>query len=208
MSIVKLALKGMTVPEKIQFARRVADALEAHSDTFPDQPTDFDELRDNAFNLETAYNNAAAARAQAKQFTAEAADFDAYLSSSLMLDARYVQNVSGGDAQIIGLAGMEAGLLPSPVGPLPAPRGLSAVAGGFAGRAALKWTSVRKARSYLIQTTTVLNAPASWRSAGTATKSKTTVAGLSSGVKHWFRVAAIGAAGTSPWSEVAGVVVG
>jgi hypothetical protein len=84
---------------------------------------------------------------------------------------------------------------------------LTALGGGFAGQVALKWTSVRKARSYLIQTTTVLNTTTGWRLAAIATKSKTTVEGLSSGAKPWFRVAALGAAGAGPWREVVAVVV-
>jgi hypothetical protein len=203
MSTVKLALKSMSVPEKIQFARRVADALEAAVDTFPDMPTDFDELRDNAYNLENAYNNAAVARAQAKLLTAQTADFEAYLSSSLMLDARYVQNVSGGDPRIIGLAGMSASLAPTPVGPLPAPRNLSIAAGRFAGQLTVKWTSVRKARSYLIETTTVFNTTPPWRLAAIATRAKATLEGLTTGTQYWIRIAALGAAGPGAWSEAA-----
>jgi hypothetical protein len=37
----------------------------------------------------------------------------------------------------------------------------------------------------------------------TATKSKATVTGLTSGTRYWFRVAAIGSAGQGPWSDPA-----
>ena len=206
MSTVKLALNRMTVPEKVQFARRVADAIEANIDTFPDVPTDFDELRDDAYNLETAYNNAAVARAQAKQLTSEMAGFDAYLSQGLMLDARYVQNVSGGNDQVIALAGMTVSAAPQPVGLLPAPKGLTAARGEFAGQVALKWTRVPKARTYTIQRTANLGSTAAWQSAGHTTKPQLIVNGLASETKYWFRVAAINTAGPSPWSEVAATV--
>ena len=45
--------------------------------------------------------------------------------------------------------------------------------------------------------------PTSWQQASVVTKSKTTVSGLTSGTKYWFRVAAVGTAGQGPWSDPA-----
>jgi hypothetical protein len=208
MSTVKLSLKTMTVPEKIQFARRVADALEAHSGTFPDQPSSFDELRDYADTLETAFNTAAVVRAQAKEWTSATANAEEALGGRLMLDARYVQNVSGGNAQIIGLAGMDVRATPQPVGLLPAPQGVSATAGEFARQVTLKWSPVPKAASYTVERTTTPNAPHSWQIAAASTKAKAAVTGLTSGTKHWFRIAAINTVGPGLWSAVVMGVAG
>jgi hypothetical protein len=42
-----------------------------------------------------------------------------------------------------------------------------------------------------------------WRHAFVVTKSSASVPGLVSGKRHWFRVAALGAAGQGPWSDPA-----
>jgi len=41
------------------------------------------------------------------------------------------------------------------------------------------------------------------RAVGTSTKSTTTIDGLTSGTRYWFRVAAVAALGQSGWSDPA-----
>jgi len=60
---------------------------------------------------------------------------------------------------------------------------------------------VRGAGSYVFHTTRTPNAPESWQHALVSSKSSCTITGLTSGQHCWFRVAAVGAAGQSPWSD-------
>jgi chitodextrinase len=69
----------------------------------------------------------------------------------------------------------------------------------------LNWQPVRGAASYAIVRSTTGNVAnaGDWAAAGTSTKSKASVSGLTSGTRYWFRVAAVGSAGQGPWSDPA-----
>ncbi len=201
MSKVKLALAGLSAPEKIQFTRRIATAMELASGQFPDPPANFDELGDLAYFLETAYNNAVTARATARTLTVVSDAAETQLDQILTLVANYVQNVSGGDARIIALAGMAVRNASSPVGTLPAPVGLVVANGAGAGVVGLRWQALRGAMSYVVELTSDPQQKL-WPTRQVSTRSNVRLAGLTGGTAYAFRVAALGAAGLSGWSEV------
>jgi len=80
---------------------------------------------------------------------------------------------------------------------------LSASAGTLPGTALLHWSAEHGSHSYIVQQTTTPTDEASWKAAGTATKSSFTVPGLTSGTKYFFRVAALGTAGQGAFSDMA-----
>ena len=201
MSKVKLSLAGMSATEKIQFTRRIATAMELAVDQFPDPPANFDELGDLAYFLETAYNNAASARAAARTLTVVSDAAETQLDQIVTLVANYVQNVSSGDARMIALSGMAVRNAPSPVGTLTAPVGLVAVDGTGAGEVVLRWQALRGAMSYVVELTSDPQRRA-WPTRKVSTRSGVRLGGLSGGTEYAFRVAALGAAGLSGWSEV------
>ena len=83
---------------------------------------------------------------------------------------------------------------------LPAPTDVQAVASEFAGCADLSWQLDRDARLFLIERAE--DAPELvFRQVATATKKSATVNSMVSRKKYWFRLAAAGPAGQSPWSE-------
>ena len=84
-----------------------------------------------------------------------------------------------------------------------APTGLDVTMGDHDGELDLSWDPVSNAKSYLIQRSVDPNNAASWAHAGTSTKSSTTIDGLTSGTRYWFRVCAVGALGQSGWSDPA-----
>ena len=72
----------------------------------------------------------------------------------------------------------------------------------------LSWDRVRGASSYIIQKSPNPITDSSWTQAGVSTKSSTTLTGMTSGTKYWFRVAAIGSAGQGAWSDPATKMAG
>jgi hypothetical protein len=72
------------------------------------------------------------------------------------------------------------------------------------GEVDLQWNPIRRGlKSYIIEKTTDAGAATGWTHAGISTKSKTSISGLTSGTRYWFRVAAVGTAGQGPWSDPA-----
>jgi mannose/cellobiose epimerase-like protein (N-acyl-D-glucosamine 2-epimerase family) len=59
------------------------------------------------------------------------------------------------------------------------------------------------AKSYEVQTSADPLSATSWSYKMSATKSSTTLEGLTSGAKQWVRVRGLGAAGPGPWSDPA-----
>ena len=70
----------------------------------------------------------------------------------------------------------------------------------FSGTADVSWKSVYGAKSYLIERAEDAQALA-YGVIGTSTKKQASLNSMVSGKKYWFRVAAIGAAGQSAWSD-------
>ena len=207
MSTVKLALSKMTLPEKIQFGRNVANTMDSVYPLFPNPPWAQGDLLDLCLDVEGKYNQAQAIRAQAKSLTTIQDDGEAELNLALTQTANYVQSISGGNAEIISKSGISVKASPSPVGQLPAPTDLSATASAMEGEVALRWTGVKGAKSYKVETATDITGEGNWQSAASCTKGSCTVKGLTSGEKYWFRVAAVGAAGLGAYSNPATKIV-
>ena len=206
MSFVKLGLAKMPLAVKGQFAFRVATALTDHEATFPEQPVGGADLMDFAIAMLAAADEAEALRAQLREKTTALANMARQLDVWLTQTGNYVQNVSGGDARIIGLAGLDFRKTPAPVGPLAAPRDVTLKEGAHAGSLALRWQPVAGAESYRIERTTAESASGPWNGAVFSTKAKALAEGLASGTRYWFRVAALGAAGQGAWSDALGKI--
>ena len=117
--------------------------------------------------------------------------------------ANYVESISGGDETKITSAGMDVRAAQTATGDLPAPETLATSTGDRDGELDLSWDKVNKARSYIVERSPDPPTAVSWQHAAVATRSQTTIGGLTSGTKYWFRVAAIGPNGQSPWSNPA-----
>lgn len=205
MAQVKLNLRELPIPDKVQKFREIITAMTGNANFTTPDPT-LAALTTATDNLETRFLAAKAARTTAKELTdlQDAAEqaADAIMTS----EASYVQNKSLGDAAKILSAGMAVRDPAAPIGDLPAPGNISATEGDHDGEVDLHWNRVKGAKSYMIQRTTTPTDAASWGNPVIATKSKATVAGLVTGTKYYFRVAAIGAAGQGAWSELASQV--
>ena len=153
-------------------------------------------------DLDAAYAATQTARQEAKTRTVEQNQREEALDRALSQLAGYVESVSDDETIIMG-AGMSLRSTQTTANDLAAPNALAASVGDRDGEIDLHWDKVNKARSYLIERSSDPPNATSWTHAAAATKSQATIGGLVSGTKYWFRVAAVGPNGQSPWSEPA-----
>jgi hypothetical protein len=200
MALIKVGVTKLSVPAKIQFTRQIVLDM-SNNPNFAAPSPDLDTLSQAAASLESAYNAALQARANAKTQTSIMGQKSAVLDSLLMQEASYVQNSSGGDKAKIESAGFDVRDTPTPIGQMPPPGEPKAVPSPHSGTINLSWKKVRGAKSYLIERALDSNQPLEWAVATMSTKSKVAVNTMTSGLRYWFRVAAVGSAGPGAWSE-------
>lgn len=199
MSYAKIGTDGLTVPARIQYLRRLATALTGNPN-FPTPNPAPAALTAGADALESAYNEAQAARLVSKSKTAVQDEQSAAMNLLVAQLASYVDNASGGDAEKIESAGFGVRATPTPIGELPAPTDVQVLPSEHSGSADVSWSPLRGAKAYIIERAP--EAPnLSWGVIGTSTKSRTSLNSMASGNRYWFRVAAVGAAGQSAWSD-------
>jgi hypothetical protein len=199
MSYAKYGTSNLPVSAKIQYLRRLSEATTGNPN-FPNPTPTPAELSNQADALEIAYNEAQAARLISKSKTTVQDEQDALADALVAQLASYVDNASGGDPVKIESAGFEVRATPTPVGELPPPTDVQVKPSEHAGSADVSWQTPRGAKSNLIERAT--DAPTlNWAVIGATTKSKATLNSMVSGTKYWFRVASVGAAGQSAWSD-------
>lgn len=199
MNQIKLGLNSLSIPDKIQFGRQIVLAMTDNSN-FPTPNPTLAALLDSSETLEDSYNEALAARQAAKAKTSVQDDDGANFDLVLMQLANYVENASNGDKAKIESAGFSLRNPPSPIGALPAPEDLQAVPSQHAGTADVSWNAVRGAKAYCIERA-VDAQELDWGVIGMSTKKEASLNSMVSGRRYWFRVAAIGAAGQSAYSD-------
>ena len=124
--------------------------------------------------------------------------------AGLNAEASTAEGATGGDeTQLIklGFADLTGGTAPTPVGPLQKVTELSLTAGDDDGTLDSDWHADRDADSFELQKTATITDAASWQHLTNVTKSSAKLTGLTSGVRIWIRVRAVGAAGPGPWSD-------
>ena len=126
------------------------------------------------------------------------------LRDLLTLLGSYVQVTSGGDPEKIVSAGFKTRKVATPVGILPAPGNLRAVASLLLGVIDLRWDRV--AGRLIYQLFICIGDPlveANWKPLVLLGSNAHSAKDLISGTPYTFRVQAIGAAGPSPMSDTA-----
>lgn len=118
--------------------------------------------------------------------------------------ATYVEEASGGDPAKIPLSGFAvAGTPGTPIGPLPRPENVRASMGQFPGVIRVSCDPIKGTQTYVTECRLHDEPNQTWQQAKLSTKSRNDINGLVSGKNYAFRMAAIGAAGQSPWSDEA-----
>lgn len=201
---IKLNLRELSIPEKVSRARQIVTSLTGNADFTTPQPT-LAQVTGSVDALETAYNEAQAARQEAKARTSAQNQKEEDADRILSQLASYIDSVSGGDETKIKGAGLDvrttsgAGSGDSST----APAALEATAGDYDGQINLRWNKVSKAKSYVVERSLDPPTPTSWTQAVVVTKAQASITGLTSGTKYWFRVAAVNTTGQSAWSDPA-----
>lgn len=202
MNKIKLNLRGLGIPEKIARSQQIVAAMTGNASFSTPQPT-LVQVTSAASDLNAAYAAAQAARQETKTKISEQNQKEEALDRVLTQLASYVESISGEDEAKIMSAGMELRAAQSTTGDLNAPAALAASAGDRDGEIDLAWDKVDNARSYVIERSADPPTASSWTHAAVSTRSRVTIEGLTSGTKYWFRVAAVGSGGQSPWSDPA-----
>ena len=199
MSLIKLGLNRMPIPDKIQFTRQVIQASTGNPNV-PDPNPTLALVTADTDELEAAYNDAQTARQIAKSKTSLQDEKEAALDWVITQLANYVERACDGDKAKIESAGFSLRNPPGPIGPLPAPTDLQVTPSEHAGSADVSWQSDRGAKAFTIERAE--DAPAlEYHVIGNSTKKQASLNSMVSGKKYWFCVAAIGAAGQSAWSD-------
>jgi len=120
MALIKVGVTKMSVPAKIQFTRQIVLDMSNNSNFAAPSPG-LNALSEAAAALESAYNAAQQARANAKTQTSIMGQKSVALDMLLMQEASYVQSSSGGDKAKIESAGFDVRDTPTPIGQLPPP---------------------------------------------------------------------------------------
>lgn len=196
---IKLDLKSLSIPEKIDLARQIVKAMTGNPN-FPTPTPTLASVTAASDALHTAHEEALAARQESKNKTAVQSQCDADLEDELSRLSNYVASVSGGDEVLITEAGMSIESPASSSGEVGVTTSLNFRAGDSDGELSLKWEAVERAGSYVVQRSLSAPPAAEWMHEATTLKTQHTVKGLTSGTRYWFRVAAVGPNGQGGWS--------
>ena len=199
MSKVKQSLQSRSVADLLRHANRVVTALTDH-EQFPTPNPPLSQLTAKADALQHKLHQRAELQRHLAIVGEELAALRVELMHLLNQLGQYVDNASGGNAALIRSAGMDVRAERVRITDIERPGDLTASVGDNDGEVALAWDRVRGAKSYELQAS---EDAASWQHAGISTRSKSSIASLTSGTKYWFRVRAIGSNAESPWSDPA-----
>lgn len=200
---IKLNLRSLSIPEKVARAQQLVTALTGNTNFNSPHPP-LAQVTDAIEELEAASNAAQAARQEAKARTAAQNAKEETLDQMLTQLVAHVESVAGNDDELIMSAGLDVRGTPGPGRTLSTPSAspsLTATVGDHDGEIDLSWDTVRGARSYTIERSPDPPGESTWAHSGISTRSRTTVEGLHSGTRYWFRVAAVTASGQGPWSN-------
>jgi hypothetical protein len=200
---IKLNLRTSPIAAKVAKARTIITSMTGNPD-FPTPSPTLVAITAVTDDLEAAAATVQATKQQLKTEVSKQNDKEDAFDAALNQLVGYVQSVAGDDEALIHSAGMDTRASGGQSTSVPElPPALSASAGDHDGEIDLTWDTVPKAKSYVIEKSGDPPTATSWQHAGVSTKSSTTIDGLTPGTRYWFRVAAVGAAGQSGWSDPA-----
>ena len=203
MARIRLNLRSLSIPEKIARSQQIVAALTGNPNFNAPHPP-LAQVTTAIGELEAASNAAQAARQEAKVRTAAQNAKEEALDQTLTQLVAYVESVAGNDQEVIMSAGLDVRGPSAPTASTPsAPPSLTATAGDHDGEIDLSWDTVRGARSYIVERSPDPPNETSWAHAAVSLRSSTTIQGLNSGTRYWFRVAAVTTNGQTAWSNPA-----
>lgn len=201
---IKLNFRQLSIPEKTARAKQIIAALESNATEFKNPSPPLASVTAATNELETAATETQEARQLAKTKTSAQNQKEDTLDKLMSQLSGYVESVAGDNEELVRRAGMDTRAPAGSSSALPvAPPALSATRGDHEGEIDCSWDTVSGARSYVIEISPDPPAATSWKHAAVSTKSRGTISSLTPGTRYWFRVAAVGTAGQSGWSDPA-----
>ena len=206
MAKIKLNLAALSVDDKIPFGNNIKTNITTNVAVFATpNPT----MTAYGTVITTLTTKNATVVSLRSQLVAAMNDRDvaekAFDASTTQL-AAYVENIANGDPVKIAQAGMSVKAASAPLGVPSQVQNLTLTAGDNAGEVDLQWDP-NGSRNFEIQSSADPVTATSWVNQPSTTKSKTTLAGFTSGSRIWVRVRATGAGGKGPWSDPATKIV-
>lgn len=201
MAEAELNVDDLSTGELLATAAGIAGALEnnAHFPAPNPPPAELDRLADELSKAEQSYNEHRQRTHAAKAERDEAA---ARLRHALAEEVAYVQEASAGDVGKILSAHLhvEETISLWPFSSLAQVEELAASAGDRPGTIDLAWDAVAGASGYEVESRRDA-LDEEWEQCGATEKSGITLERLAPGVRHSFRVRAVGERGAGDWSE-------
>jgi hypothetical protein len=192
-----LNMNKLSVPSKINKARLIVEAISTNVGTFMSPMPDLITVNAAIDDLETAWNNAADG---GKNLTVIMHDKEAALMLLMNSLAQYVTLTANGNEDIVHLAAMDTKKTPTKV-----QSDFDVIYAADSGSVIARKKNVLRA-SYIWQFSTDPSA-ANWTEHGITTQSKTTISGLTPGVRYWFRVAVVDKDGQHPFLEPVSLII-
>jgi hypothetical protein len=198
--IVKLELDGKSDTELKQYSQDHMDKV-AKSTAFPTLTAGATKYKAVHDGFSTALGNSDAAQKTAQEMTKIKDAAREALEVALTQDAHTVEATPGVTEDMVLNVGFAVKGAAVGISSLGKAVNLSLSTGDNKGEVDAHWNRVPGAKSYEVQWSPDPFTDASWKNADGVTKSKTTLAGLTSGSKIWVRVRALGASGPGAWSN-------
>ena len=204
---ISLGLSKMPIADKIAKAKMIVKKMTGNANFTTPVPPLLD-VTARTTKTETAKTNADAAKATSIEMTALLHQEEKELDLILTKLANYVEVEANDDAAVIESSGYTPASKGTPVGTLPQPQNCGITTGDNAGEVDPSCDNVKGAKTYVWQINIVDPVKeGDWKDAITTTKSTCIIPNLVSGSRCWVRVAAVGAAGRSAWSDPATKIV-
>lgn len=200
MSGIRIGLRNMSDVKKVEFARGLIRQMSSNPG-FSAAASALSNLTIAIGELENAYREARTARQIAKAKTQMRKAASSTLDGMVKQLARIVEIAAGGDPGKLKASGFDVRAGRAPVGQLSRPEKLSVEINGTPGEVRLRWKNVRGASTYLVQRAANPDESDAWVQAAASTRAKIILTEQPRGARVWFRVCAVGAAGTGPWSS-------
>lgn len=200
MDKIKLNVTKLSPEQLVSLANNIKTAMTGNANYTTPNPS----LASLGTLITTAQTKIAAQVTAANAAKLATSDRDAAstaLGDALKTLASYVENTSGGDKVKIESAGFEVRGPSSSIGDLTQVLNLAVSEGDNDGELDAQWDRVYGAKHYEVQTSVDPITAGSWVLKMSASKTRCTISGLTSGQRMWVRIRAIGAAGPGPWSD-------
>lgn len=198
MAKIALGLARLTLNEKLALGRYIVIEMTGNTNFAKPIPT----LVEITAAIDAVEAAQSAAINGGKEATVMLHNKIKTLDDLLTRVGQYVEYTSNGDETKILSAGIRVKAKPTPVGPMPKPNGFKIDSTDRSGELECRIDSITGAKSFVFQVNTLPDNEDSWKNGAISPKPKAVISGLTSGTKYFVRVAAIGAAGQGPWSDV------